>query len=127
MNPSAVWQAGFALLVVFFGLPLAAPASAAQTSLAIEWPAESARLIRDWRRAHGLPQAPEQVDVLDRPQAAARAIEKALTFPGIKASGAEQTRAVATHMDGFWYVSFRLPNAGSGDRMVVEIADKLTR
>src|SRR5690348_9207605 len=53
------------IVKALFGIALCwcastADAGAAEASVTVSLSPESARMIRDWRRAHGLPQAPEE-------------------------------------------------------------------
>ena len=92
---------------------------AAETSLTISWSPEAARMIRDWRRTHGLPQAPEDGDPPRTRGLEEAAIQKALTLGGLSTQSVARARIAATHMGSYWNVAIHGPE---GD-FAIDVAD----
>lgn len=111
--------ATFALMLVN---ALGVPASAADAMLNISISPEVAYQVREWRRAHGLAQAPEAV----LPQAVTDgrgAIRQALRLIGIEDPSASGLRIVAVRVGAHWHVTIETP--GEAPDYVVDVADSI--
>jgi len=100
----------------------AVPASAAEGALNVAISPEVAHLVREWRRAHGLPQAPEAT--VPGPVSDGRgAIRPALRLIGIDEVSASGLRISVVRSDAHWRVTIEAP--GDDPDYVVDVADSI--
>jgi hypothetical protein len=117
--PRRVVQLLFAAIAA---LCFAPGAHAADVGLGISFSPEAARVIRDWRRAHGLPQAPE-ADDLKAPLSSSNAIEKAIRCAGLQDAIRDDLVVAAAHLPSRWQVTIHVANTPNNSDYVIEVAD----
>ncbi len=99
-------------------------ADAADVALDIAISPEAAYLVREWRRAHGLPQEPEATP----PPATAQgrgAIDQALRLIGVEDRATNDVRASAVRVGAHWRVTVEAQ--GEEPAYVVDVADSIAR
>jgi len=126
--PRTVWTC---LLMLACMVGYHARAHAAEVSVSVSLSEDAAYMIREWRRAHGLPQAPEsagearatakRLAMSDR----GTATQKALHLMGFDGVQPEDLQVSARHDGSYWQVSIKLLSDTSGSVHVVEVADSI--
>jgi hypothetical protein len=116
---------------IFFGIALCwcastVDAGAAEASVAISFSPESARMIRDWRRAHGLPQGPEADDA-QTSNIRREAMASALRLSGVEHVAAENLDVATTHIGSHWQVVIRSRDDSGRGEWIVDVGDSALR
>ncbi|HZP65081.1 MAG TPA: hypothetical protein VFB32_02120 [Rudaea sp.] len=114
------------LLLVLLALGSVQPATAADVGLTMTLSPEIAALVRQWRREHGLPQAPEEPgeQKMQQQKMAADsrgAVTQALKLAGLAGASPNDLHVTATHEESHWQVTIDVP--GETEAYVVEVAD----
>ncbi|MEO5560611.1 MAG: hypothetical protein ABIO49_11955 [Dokdonella sp.] len=99
-------------------------ASPADVSLGVTFSPEAALAIRDWRRAHGLPQPPESVEVA-MPVNRSNAIQKAIHYAGLKGAPADHLLVEASHISSHWHVTIHVRDTPSEKDCIIDVSDAL--
>jgi hypothetical protein len=97
-------------------------ANAAEVGLGITFSPEAAHMIRDWRRAHGLPQAPETTQV-QAPPDGSNAIEKAIRYAGLEGAARNDLVVAVSRLSSHWQVTIHVTNTPDSSDYVIEVAD----
>lgn len=128
--PSCIAWIGFLLVLVCFGH--APAAGAADVSLHVSIPEEMAYAVRQWRREHGLPQAPETTPTPTHTAGKGVALsdgglatQKALRLLGLDGAEAKDLEVSARHDGAHWQVSIKVLGDSDGTVHVIEVADSL--
>ena len=95
---------------------------AADVGLGITFSPEAAHMIRDWRRANGLPQAPETNDIR-APLDSSNAIEKAIRGAGLQNATRDDLVVAAAHLPSHWLVTIHVANTPDDADYVIEVSD----
>jgi hypothetical protein len=97
-------------------------AVSASVGLGIALSPETAHLIRDWRRVHSLPQAPETNEGT-HPLGDRAAISKALRFIGFYGVARENLHIATSHMNSYWRVTIHLESTPDSADYVIDVGD----
>ena len=95
---------------------------AADVGLGITFSPEAAHMIRDWRRANGLPQAPEANEI-HAPLDSSNAIEKAIHGAGLQNATRDDLVVAASHLSSHWLVTIHVANTPDDADYVIEVSD----
>jgi len=95
---------------------------AADVGLGITFSPEAAHMIRDWRRANGLPQAPEANEI-QAPLNSSNAIEKAIHGAGLQNATRDDLVVAASHLSSHWLVTIHVANTPDDSDYVIEVSD----
>jgi len=127
---SCIAWIGLLLALVCFGH--APAARAADVALHVSIPEEMAYAVRQWRREHGLPQAPETTPAPTRNSGKAVALsdgglatQKALRLLGLDGAEPKDLEVSTRHDGAHWQVSVKLLGESDGAVQVIEVADSL--
>lgn len=121
------------LLLALVCLGQAPAARAADVSLHVSIPEEMAYAVRQWRREHGLPQAPETTPAPTRNAGnksvamsdGGLATQKALRLLGLDGAEAKDLEVSTRHDGAHWQVSVKVLGESDGTVHVIDVADSL--
>lgn len=99
-------------------------ASPADVALEVTFSPEAALAIRDWRRAHGLPQPPESVEVA-MPVNRSNAIQKAIYYAGLKGASPDRLVVEASHISSHWHVTIHVRDTPYEKDCIIDVSDAL--
>ncbi|MEO7326288.1 MAG: hypothetical protein ABIW82_15810 [Dokdonella sp.] len=106
---------------ISLGCNLARPADVA---LGVTFSPEAALAVRDWRRAHGLPQPPESVEVA-MPANRSNAIQKALHYAGLMSALRDDLLVEASHISSHWHVTIHVRDTPYEKDCIIDVSDAL--
>jgi hypothetical protein len=110
------------LLALVCGLCFVPGVHAAEVGLGITFSPEAAHMIRDWRRAHGLPQGPEAAET-QAPLDSSNAVAKAIRASGLQDATHDDLVVAASHFASHWLVTIHVANTPDNSDYVIEVAD----
>jgi hypothetical protein len=114
----------FAIAALLLANAYWVPAAAADVMLTVAISPDVAYQVREWRRAHGLPQAPEAAP----PHAVSDgrgAIEQALQLIGIEDQSRNELRVSVVRVGAHWQVT--IESQGDDPDYVVDVADAIAK
>lgn len=99
-------------------------ASSADVALGVTFSPEAAHAIRDWRRAHGLPQPPEPGEE-KMPLNGSNAIQKAIRYAGLQGAPRDDLVVDASHISSHWHVTIHVRNTSFEKDCIIDVSDAL--
>lgn len=100
------------------------PCAAADVSVTIAISPELAFQVREWRRAHGLPQAPEEAAQHKAIGDSRPAVERALQLAGLSGLSPDAMQVSAVHERSYWHVTIARLDASEAP-YEIDVADAL--